>query len=117
MNVIRIGIVRYASVGAAIGHALGIDPPPDIRIGQGRITLTFRSLGASRWAESKQIEQALRIAVTARAVLAADTRRAVRRRALDRAIVVVFEDATLVKGCSVVGQWKCVVPANSPREV
>ena len=116
MSRLRIGIVRYTSVAAAIGRALGIDPPPDIRIGQGRITLTFRSLGATRWPETKQIEQALSVAVVARQVLAADSRRAVKKRALDRAIVVVFEDATLIKGCSVIAQWKCVVPADSPRQ-
>ena len=115
MSRLRIGIVRYSSVADAIGRALGIDPPPDIRIGQGRITLTLRSLGATRWSEAKQIDEALKIAVTARAVLAADTRRSVKKRALDRAIVVVFEDATLIKGCSVIAEWKCVVPADSPQ--
>jgi hypothetical protein len=45
-------------------------------------------------------------------VLANDKRRAVRRRA-DRAIVVVYEDMTLVRGCEVVGRWECVVPSGT----
>jgi hypothetical protein len=43
-------------------------------------------------------------------VLADDPRRAVRKR-INRAIVVVFEDTTLVHGCEVVARWECVVPA------
>ncbi|MFL5497745.1 MAG: hypothetical protein ACJ79I_06460 [Gemmatimonadaceae bacterium] len=112
MTRLRIGIVRYASVGAAIAQALGVDPAPDCRIGQGRITITFRSLGASRWPGPKQIEYALQTAAIARAVLARDPRPAVRQRAANRAVVVVYEDAAVVRGCSVVAQWNCVVPAN-----
>jgi hypothetical protein len=113
-----MGIVRYTSVANAIARALGVDPPPEVRIGGsgGRITLTFRSTGATRWPEEKQVDQALRIAAATREVLTADSRRGVRRRARNRAIVVVFEDATLLKGCSIVGQWKCVVPADYPGE-
>jgi hypothetical protein len=48
-------------------------------------------------------------------VLSEDSRPAVRKRASDRAIVIIYEDATLVRGCSVVSQWKCVVPiAHTP---
>ena len=112
MTRLRVGIVRYASVAAAIARALAVEPPPDCRIGQARITLTFRRLGASRWPETKQIDYALRVAAVARSVLAADPRRLVRQRAANRAIVVVYEDSTLVKGCAVVAQWKCVVPAD-----
>jgi hypothetical protein len=113
MSRLQLGIVRYASVAGAIAQMLGIEPVPECRIGQGRITVTFRSLGASRWPEADQIEHALRVADVTRAVLAKDRRRAVNRRATDRAIVVVYEDATLVRGCSVIMQWKCVVPAPS----
>ena len=113
MSRLRVGVVRYASVGTAIGKALGIDPAPECRIGQGRITLTFRSIGATRWPETKQIEVALQIAAVARLVLSEDSRRTVRQRANDRAIVVAYEDAVLVRGCSVVAQWNCVVPADS----
>ncbi len=112
MSRLKVGVVRYGSVATAIGLALGAEPPPDCRIGHGRITLTFRSVGASRWPESKQVEHALRAAAVARAVLAEDPRPAVRERT-SRAIVVVYEDATLVRGCSVEGRWEYVVPASN----
>jgi len=110
MSPLQGGIVRYASVATAIAHAVG-EPAPDCRIGQGRITLTFRRLGATRWAEAEQIEHALRVAAAARVVLADDRRRAVRHRAA-RAIVVVYEDVALVRGCAVTARWECVVPAE-----
>jgi hypothetical protein len=114
MSRLQVGIIRYASVAAAIGRALGVEPEPYCQIGHGRIMLTFHSLGASRWSENQQIEHALKAAATARAVLADDRRRAVRERA-GRAIVVTYEGATVVRGCTVVARWECVVPA--PREV
>jgi hypothetical protein len=116
MSRLRLGVIRYASVATAIGRALGVEPAPSCQIGHGRITLTFRRLGASRWLESQQIEHALRAAETARAVLIDDPRRAVRVRAT-RAIVVVYEDVSLVQGCAVVARWECVVPAPPPRDV
>jgi hypothetical protein len=111
MSRLRVGVIRYASVANEIGQALGLDPPPDCRIGRGRITITFRGIGASRWPETRQVDYALRVTSIARQLLGADTRRAVNRRAHDRAIVVVFEDSTLVRGCSVVARWECVVAA------
>ncbi|MDQ6872719.1 MAG: hypothetical protein M3037_12060, partial [Gemmatimonadota bacterium] len=93
-----------------IAHALGAEPAPYCQIGHGRITLTFRRLGASRWPENQQIAYALRAAETARAVLAADSRRTVRERA-NRAIVIVYEDAKVLRGASVVARWECVVAA------
>jgi hypothetical protein len=116
MSRLRIGVVRYAAVGASIARELGATgAAPDCQIGHGRVTLTFRRLGATRWPESEQIEHALRAAAAARAVLAADARQAVRQRAA-RAIVVVYEDATLVRGCAVTARWECVVPATAaPR--
>ncbi|HET7186602.1 MAG TPA: hypothetical protein VFI52_00545 [Gemmatimonadaceae bacterium] len=110
MSRLKVGVVRYSSIATSIAHALGIEPAPDCRIGHGRITLTFRRIGASRWPEEQQVEHALRAAEVARAVLASDSRRAVRERTT-RAIVVVYEDATLVRGCAVVARWECVVPA------
>src|SRR5438270_11218386 len=107
---LRVGVVRCGSVGNAIARALGIEPPPECLIGQGRITLTFRRLGASRWPEEQQIEYALRVAETARKILSTDSRRMVRKR-LSRAIVVVYEDNTLVPRCTVTSRWECVVPA------
>ena len=113
MSPLRVGVIRYASVANRIGQALGVDPPPDCHIGRGRITITFRGTGAARLPETQQIDYALRVASVARKELAADTRRVIRRRAVDRAIVVVFEDPTLVRGCSVVARWECVVAAVS----
>lgn len=113
MSRLQVGVVRYASVARAIQRALGVEPAPYCQIGQGRITLTFRRIGASRWSENQQIEHALRAAATARSVLAGDPRRTVRERA-NRAIVIVYEDAALVRGCSVMARWECVVPAPSP---
>jgi len=112
MKRLRVGVTRFASVANAIADALGIEPQPDCRIGHGRIMLTFRRLGASRWPEKQQIEFALRAAGIAREVLAADSRRTVRGRA-SRAIVVVYEDATLLSGCSVIARWECVVPPGA----
>ena len=109
MSRLQAGVVRYRSVASAIGQALGIEPAPDCRIGQGRITVTFRRIGASRWSEEEQIEFALEVATIARTVIAGDHRRAVQRRA-NRAIVVVYEDTTLVRGCEAVARWECVVP-------
>lgn len=111
MSRLKVGIVRYASVATRIAQALGVDPPPEINLGA-RITVTFRSLGATRWPETKQIDLALRIATVTRQVLAEDDRRTIRKRAGERAIVVVFEDAADVRGCAVVAQWSCVVPAQ-----
>ncbi len=105
-----MGIVRYASVGAAIARALGVEPPPDIRIGQGRVTITFRRSGASRWPQDEQLDFALRAAAIARRVLAEDRRSDVRRRA-GRAIVIAYEDAANAGGCAVVARWECVIPA------
>jgi hypothetical protein len=109
---LKFGVVRYASVTNAIAHELGIDPPPDCRIGDGRTTLRFRQLGASRWTEARQADFALKVATIARRVFASDSRRAVRQRA-GRAIVVVYEDAGLARGCSVVARWECVVTADA----
>ena len=110
MSGLQVGLIRYASVGKAIARALGIERAPDCHVGQGRVTLTFRSLGGSRWLEDQQIERALQIAATARTVLSQDSRRDIRNRA-SRAIVIVYEDAILVRGCAVVARWECVVPA------
>lgn len=111
MSRLGAGVIRYASVAAAIGRAVGVSPPPICRIGHARITITFRQLGASRWSEERQIEFALHVARVARDVLSTDSRRNVRQRAA-RAIVVVLEDVALVRGCAVEARWECVVPAR-----
>jgi hypothetical protein len=79
MTRLQVGVVRYASVASAIGRSLGVEAEPDCRIGQGRVTLTFRRLGASRWSEERQIAYALHAAASARAVLRNDRRLGVRR--------------------------------------
>jgi len=110
MSYLRVGLTRYSSVTTAIARALGVEPAPDCRIGQHRITLTFRRLGAWRWSGEQQIEYAVRVAAVVRAVLADDHRHAVRKR-VNRAIVVIYEDTSLVRGCEVVSRWECVIPA------
>jgi len=110
MSRLRGGVVRFASVATDIASALGVDPAPDCHSGRGRITITFRRIGASRWSEREQIEHALHVATVARRVLANDSRPKVRDR-ITRAIVVVYEDAALVRGCDVLAKWECVVPA------
>ena len=109
MKMVRVGVVRYAKVARAIAEALGINPPPDCRIGRGRITVAFRQMGASRWPEDEKLEYALHVAEVARSVLAADSRRLVRRRG-NRAVVVLFDDAFLDGGCDVASRWQCIVP-------
>jgi hypothetical protein len=113
MSRLQVGIVRYASVAGDIARALGREPAPECRVGQWRITLTFRGLGATRWPEARQIEDALHVVAVARSVLAEDRRRGVRLRAA-RAIVVIYEDSTLVRGCAVAARWECVVPVAQP---
>jgi hypothetical protein len=113
MSRIQVGVVRYPKVGAAIARALGGSSEPECRIGHGRVTLTFRRLGATHWPEAQQLEYALRAASVARSILASDARSAVRRRA-GRAIDIVYEDATLVQGYPVAARWECVVPAAQP---
>jgi hypothetical protein len=105
------GFVRYASAAAEIGRVLGVDPAPDCGLLHGRILLQFRRLSVSRWSEEQRFDYALAAAAIARTVLASDAKRAVRKRAT-RAIVVVYEDVTLVRGCEVVARWECVVPSG-----
>ena len=112
---LQFGVVRFASTADAIERAIGSEPPPSCRIRQGRITLTFRSRGASRWPEARQVEYAFRVAAITRAVLAADSRQAVRER-VNRAIVVVYEDVGVLPGCTVAGRWECVVMHPTPDE-
>jgi hypothetical protein len=113
MGHLEIGIVRYSSVAARIAKELGLESAVDCRIGAGRITLTFRHLHASDWADARRIKHALRAVETARAVLAVDPRATVRERAA-RAITVVIEDAAILHRCAVLARWECVVPSKIP---
>ena len=105
------GIVRYGRIAKAIARELSMESAPDCRIGSGRVYLTFRNMGGSRWSLEQQAEHALRAASIARSVFAGDYHPAVRRRAR-RAIVVVYEDSSLVRGCDVTARWECVVPGS-----
>ena len=111
MSRLRVGVVRHASVAEEIARGIGTHEQPDCDIGHGRITITFRRIGATRWAEDQQAEYALRAASIARMVLASNARKAIRERA-GRAIVIVYEDATIVRGCAVLARWECVIPAS-----
>ena len=72
---------------------------------------TFRRIGAARWPEVQQMEFALRAAAVARAVLADDERRQLRRGAT-RAITIAFKDSAVLEGCEVTARWECTVPAQ-----
>lgn len=111
MSRLRIGVARYLSVANQIAGALGLDPPPEVVLGR-RITLIFRSLGASRWTEAQQLDFALQVAAVSRTVLAGEARRTIRQPANTSAIVIILEDAILRSGCSVTARWECVVPVT-----
>jgi hypothetical protein len=104
-------VFSFRSVGDAIARALHVDPSPDCRIVNGRTVITFRRLGAARWPEPQQMEFALRAAAVARAVLADDSRRQLKRGAT-RAIVIAFKDAAVLQGCEVTARWECTVPGR-----
>jgi len=57
------------------------------------------------------MEFALRAAAVARAVMADDARRQIRKGAT-RAIVVAFKDAAVVQDCEVTARWECTVPGQ-----
>jgi hypothetical protein len=88
-----------------------INPAPDCKIGRGRITLSFRQTGASHWTQEARLAYAFRVAATARSILDADSRRAVRKRS-KRAVVVIYEDTNLDQGCDVTSKWQCIVPST-----
>jgi hypothetical protein len=111
---LRAGVIRYASVGRAIARTLGVQPPPECNVGQGRIRVTFKNVGAARWTEDERIQYAFQVAEVARMILADDHRRLVRRRAR-RAIVVVYDDISLEQGCEVSSKWECVVTGGEQR--
>ena len=119
MSRLRAGFVRFASVTSALESALvatlGSARPPACHFGAGRLTLTFRGIGATAWPAAQQLAWALAAAACARSVLQADARAAVQARA-QRAIVVVLEDAGNPRGCAVTARWECVVPAALATE-
>jgi hypothetical protein len=104
-------VFTFRSVGEAVARALDVEPAPECRVVHGRVTLTFRRLGAARWPEPQQMELALRAVAAARVVLAGDSRWQLRRGAT-KAVVVVFEDSTVVQGCAVTARWESAVPSQ-----
>lgn len=102
-------VFRFRSTAATIARALNLEPPPECRIQNGRTYLTFRRLGATRWPQAEQMDLVRRAVAVTRAVLADDERRQLRKSA-PKAIVVAFEDSTLVEGCAVTERWECTVP-------
>lgn len=108
----RLEVFTFRSAGTEVGRLLGIDTPPECKRDHGRVYFTFRRLGATRWSESDQMAFAQRTVEVARGVLAAHSRRELRAGAR-RAIVVVYEDASVVQGCAVTARWECTVPGTS----
>lgn len=104
-------VFTFRSVGEAVARVLNVESVPECRIAHGRVTLTFRRLGAARWPEAQQMDLALRAVEAARVVLAGDSRWQLRRGAT-RAIVIVYEDSTIVQGCAVSSRWECAVPSQ-----
>jgi hypothetical protein len=104
-------VFRFRSAARSIAQVLGVDPPPDCMVRNGRTTVTFRRLGGSRWPEPQQMEFARRAASVVRRVFIEDDRRQL-RSAAGRAIVVAFEDAAVVDGCAVSARWECTVPGQ-----
>ena len=82
-------VFRFRSTAATIARALGIEPPPECRIQNGRTYLTFRRLGATRWPESQQMDLVRRAVAVTRAVLADDDRRQLSKSSA-KAIVVAY---------------------------
>jgi len=106
----RLAVTRYASVLDAIERQLAPDGRLTCRLGAGRVYLTLRAAGATRWDAATQLARALEMASAARAILAADDRAPVRAHAR-HAIVVRYEDATVAEGCEVRAAWECIVTA------
>jgi hypothetical protein len=105
---------RYRKAAKAIAERFDTNPPPECRIGRGRITLRFRQTGDASWPEPERIDYAFRVASFVRGILAEDTRRALRRRA-SRAVVVIYEDMMIASGCDIDIRWACVVPASTDQ--
>jgi len=108
-------VFRFRSTAATISRGLGSEPPPECRIQNGRTYLTFRRLGAARWPEAQQMDLVRRAVAVTRAVLADDERRQLRKSA-PKAIVVAFEDSTLVDGWPVTTRWECTVPGTAVNQ-
>ena len=105
-------VTRYPEVLEAIERQLAPDGHLTCRLGAGRVYLTLRGVGATRWEPSSQLARALEMARAARAVLASDARAPVRAH-VQHAVVVQYEDVGVAEGCEVRAQWECVVPTGA----
>jgi hypothetical protein len=105
----RLRPTRYPDVLEAIERQLASDGRLSCSLGVGRVYLSLRGAGATRWGAEVQLARALEMAAVARGVLAADARAPVRVHA-QHAIVVRYEDAVVAAGCDVRAQWECIVP-------
>jgi len=109
----RLRATRYPEVLDAIERHLAGEGRVTCTLGAGRVHLTLRGAGATRWSPDAQLARALAMASAARAVLVADARAPVQAHAR-HAIVVRYEDVTVAAGCDVRAQWECVIPASGP---
>ena len=109
---LRLGVVRFASVAAASEQAIGGEPLPRCEIGRGRLRLTFRGRGASRWPEAQQVTFAFQVAALARGVLSADERERVRAR-VSRAILAA---TLLTPGADTTRGGQFVAAGRTDRE-
>src|SRR5688500_16064695 len=108
----RFAITRYGPLLKAIERQLAPEGGLTCRFGAGRVYLTWRGVGASRWDPSAQLARALEMTAVVRTALAADTRAPVRVHG-KHAVVVRFEDTGIAEGCEVRSHWECIVPAPS----
>ena len=108
---VRFRVTRYPDVLGAIERRLAPDGHLSCHFGAGRVYLTLRSVGATRWDGATQLARALEMAATVREMLATDPRPGVRVHA-SHAIVVHYEDVGLARGCEVRAEWECVVPTT-----
>lgn len=99
-----------------LADQFGTSPPPECRIGRGRITLKFRQTGAATWPETERMNHAFGVASRVRELLALSQRRALRRRA-SRAVVVIYQDFIIANGCDIDIRWACVVPVSADQRL
>ena len=72
---------------------------------------SFVGLGARLLLQALKLALVGRAVAVTRAVLADDDRRQLRKSAA-KAIVVAYEDSSLVDGCAVTERWECTVPGQ-----
>ena len=108
---VRLTLTRYPDVLERIERQLAPGGHLTCRLGAGRVYLTLRGVGATRWDYAEQMRRALEMAALARAILAGDPREPVRVHS-HHAITVKYEDVGVAEGCEVRATWECVVPTQ-----